>query len=180
MRPQLLRDRVLVDRAEVHTRLVVQYPQLDSLRVLAGKEAHVVGEELEQVPQLRKLQREDRGLHVVGRQCHARLPEPDEAVLVAVELEVLVQLLEDEALVLSVQFRRDKVEDVFYIQLALRVVLADVLLVQAQDGLLHGDDIPDVVRVQVGLHCGWHSSHNQIEPEQLHQLGVDGIVNWGP
>ena len=77
---QLLCDGVLVNGAEIDAFGISEQSQLNAVGVLAGQQTDIVLEQLEQISRTGQLQRDDRLLHIIDRQCHTRLLQPNKAV----------------------------------------------------------------------------------------------------
>lgn len=103
---------------------------------MAGEESDIVEEQLEQISLLGQFQRIFWLLHIVCRQGDTCVPKPQEAVAVPIELEILIEILENEAFVLRVQLRRNQIEDVVQVQFIPWIIFGDILLVKFDDGFL--------------------------------------------
>ena len=118
-------------------------------------------------------QRQGGFLDIVGGQRHARVGQPQKAVAVAAQLEILMQVFQDKPLVFGVQLAGDQVKNIFQIQLFLWVVAGNILFVQRQNRLLHLRDLVQIAGAQITFHRRRHTAHQQIQPKQLHHFLVD-------
>ena len=80
---QFLRGGVLKHCAEVDVLLSVQQRQLDAVGIDGRQQPHIAEEQLEQVALPVQPQRQRRFLHVVGRQRHACIGQPQKTIVVA-------------------------------------------------------------------------------------------------
>lgn len=177
MRRQLLRDGILIDGAEIDVLVSVDNAQLDTSGILAGQQSHVALEELEQVARTVQQKRDLRFLHVIDRQRHTSVGQPQETALDPVEFRVFVQPLQNEAFVFGIQLGRNQVENLLDIEFVVRVVPGDVPFVQADDVLLYGHDLLKIIALDVFAHGGRHTAHDEIEPEQLHDLAMNELID---
>lgn len=106
--------------------------------------------------------------------------QPEEAVLIAFILSILVEALEDKTLVLGIEFRRNQVEYLLDIQFIIRIVLGYILLIKLNNLLLYRQHIPQVITFKILADRCRHTPYNQVEPEQFHHLVVDESINRCP
>ena len=170
---QLLRGGVFEHGAVVDVGFAVQQRQLDAVGVGGRQQPDVAQKQLEQVALAVQAQRQGGFLDIVGGQRHARVGQPQKAVAVAAQLEILMQVFQDKPLVFGVQLAGDQVKNIFQIQLFLRVVAGDILFVQRQNRLLHLRDLVQIAGAQIAFHRRRHTAHQQIQPKQLHHFLVD-------
>ena len=127
---QLLRGGVFKHGTVVDVGFAVQQRQLDAVGVGGRQKPDVAQKQLEQVALAVQAQRKGGFLDIVGWQRHARVGQPQKAVAVAAQLEILMQVFQDKPLVFGVQLAGDQIKNIFQIQLFLRVVAGDILFVQ--------------------------------------------------
>ena len=73
--------------------------------------------------------------HIVCRQGDTCVLEPQKTVAVPIELEILIEILENEAFVLRVQLRRNQIEDVVQVQFVPRIIFGDVSKIHLEQGI---------------------------------------------
>ena len=108
---------------------------------------------------------------------YAGFLEPQEAVLIHIELGVLIQVLQDETLVLCVEFGGDEIEHFIQVQLVVFIVSGDIAFVDFDDCALLGHHVLHVLCLDVFPNGCRHSADNQIQIEYRHHLVVNYSVD---
>ena len=90
---------------------------------------------------------------------------------------MFVQPLQNEAFVFGIQLGRNHVENLLDIEFVARVVPGNVPFVQADDVLLYGHYLLKIIALDVPAHSGRHTAHDEIEPEQFHDLAVNELID---
>ena len=78
---------------------------------MAGQQADIILKQFEKISLFVQFQRRYRFLHIICRQNHIGILEPDKVILVTAECHMFVQTLQNEPLVFCIEFRRNYVKD---------------------------------------------------------------------
>ena len=127
-------------------------PELYAVGVLICEQAHIVLEEFQKVSLFVQEQGNARLLDIEYGNTHSCILEPQETVLVHIELCILVQVFQNKTLVLGVEFGWDKVEYFVQVQLIVFVIPCDIPFVDIDDGSLFGSHVLHVLGLQVFPH----------------------------
>ena len=71
------------------------------------------------------------------------------SVTVSRKLKILIQIFQNKTLVLIVQFAWDQLENIFQIQLFLRIIARNIFLVQGKDSFLFTQHFTQIIRFQI-------------------------------
>lgn len=95
---------ILIDSTIIDCLIISHQFQLDTIGKLARQQAHIALEEFKKVSGFGEQQRLFGLLYIICRKSHARITKPKETILVRGKTSLFIEALQNETLILGIQF----------------------------------------------------------------------------